>query len=34
MLLVADPKLMLLDEPSPGMSVRERQQTASCSHHM
>ncbi|MDB5332425.1 MAG: urtD [Phycisphaerales bacterium] len=28
MVLIADPKLMLLDEPVAGMSVRERQQTA------
>jgi urea transport system ATP-binding protein len=28
MLLIADPKLMLLDEPVAGMTVRERQQTA------
>ena len=28
MLLIADPRLMLLDEPVAGMSVRERQQTA------
>jgi urea transport system ATP-binding protein len=28
MLLIAEPKLMLLDEPVAGMSVRERQQTA------
>src|SRR5687768_228025 len=28
MLLIAEPRLMLLDEPVAGMSVRERQQTA------
>jgi urea transport system ATP-binding protein len=28
MVLIADPQLMLLDEPVAGMSVRERQQTA------
>ncbi len=28
MVLIADPKLMLLDEPVAGMSVRDRQQTA------
>jgi urea transport system ATP-binding protein len=28
MVLIADPKLMLLDEPVAGMSARERQQTA------
>ncbi len=28
MVLIADPKLMLLDEPVAGMSHRERQQTA------
>jgi urea transport system ATP-binding protein len=28
MVLIADPTLMLLDEPVAGMSVRERQQTA------
>ena len=28
MLLIAEPKLMLLDEPVAGMSVREREQTA------
>jgi urea transport system ATP-binding protein len=28
MVLIADPKLMLLDEPVAGMSLRERQQTA------
>jgi urea transport system ATP-binding protein len=34
MVLIADPKLMLLDEPVAGMSVRERQQTADLLHRI
>ncbi len=34
MVLIADPKLMLLDEPVAGMSMRERQQTADLLHRI